>query len=215
MYLAMGRRPDIAFALSTVSQYLESPAKIHWNAVKRILKYLKGTVDYGLTYKTDVDLKLLAFSDADYAGDIKTRRTTTGYVFKLGECTISWCSQKQKVVALSTTESEYIAAAQTIEELIWLERLMRQITSDRIERPTVKLDNQSTTKLLRNPEFHKRSKHIDVKYHFAREKIQEGLFNLEYVPTNEQQADILTKPLMREQFCYIRRQLNVVPKALV
>lgn len=111
MYLGIGTRPDIAFALSTVSQYLESPDKIHWNAVKRILKYLKGTVDYGLVFKANTNLILSVFSDADYAGDIETRKSTSGYVFKLNDSTISWCSQKQKVVLLSTTETEFIAAA--------------------------------------------------------------------------------------------------------
>lgn len=132
MYLAIGTRPDIAFALSTVSQYLESPDKIHWNAVKRVLKYLKGTVDFGLIFESKPNLELLAYSDADYAGDVETRKSTSGSVFKLGGNTISWYSQKQKSVALSTTESEFIAAAEAIKELIWLRRLINEITKQEI-----------------------------------------------------------------------------------
>lgn len=212
MYLAIGTRPDFAFALSTVSLYVKSPDKIHWNAVKRILKYLKGTVNYGLVFKASTNLNLLAFSDADYAGDIETRRSTSGSVFKLGGNTVSWRSQKQKVVALSTTESEFIAAAQTIKELIWLHRLIFEITKQKVTKPKLYLDNQSAIRLLKNPEFHKRTKHIDVRYHFAREKIQAGLFEVEYVPTKEQQADIFTKPLAREQFCHLRDLLNIKRK---
>lgn len=209
MYLAIGTRPDIAFALSTVSQYLELPDKIHWNAVKRILKYLKETADYGLVFKANTNLNILAFSDADYAGDVDTRRPTTGYIFKLSENTISWCSQKQKVVALSTTGSEFIAAAQTIKELIWLDRLTNAVIGEKNSKPLLYLDNQSAIKLLKNPELHKRTKHIDVRYHFAREKCREGVFNLQYIPTKEQLGDILMKPLARAQFCYLRNLLGI------
>lgn len=133
------------------------------------------------------------------------------------EKALSWCSQKQKVIALSTTESEFIAAAQTIKELIWLHRLMCEITKKEIVKPKLFLDNQSAMKLLKNPEFHKRTKHIDTYndiniYHFAREKIQEGVFELEYVPIKEQQADIFTKPLLREQFCYLCSLLSIKPR---
>lgn len=128
MYLGIVTRPDIAFALSSVSQYLESPDKVHWNAVKRIQKYLKRTIKYGLIFKASSDLQLLAFSDADWAGDVDTRKSTTAHVFKLGESTIAWGSQKQKSVSLSTTEAEFVAAAQTMKELIWLDRLLNGIT---------------------------------------------------------------------------------------
>lgn len=212
MYLAIGTRPDIAYALSTVSQYLESPDKIHWNAVKRILKYLRGTVDFGLTFEANPRLKIQAYSDADYAGDVETRKSTSGGVFKLGGSTISWFSQKQRTVALSTTESEFIAAAEAIKELIWLRRLITEITKQEIVKPKLFIDNESAIKLLKNPEFHKRSKHIDVKYHFARDNVKKGLLELEHVPTKEQQADIFTKPLLKEQFCYLRGLLNIKPK---
>lgn len=150
-----------------------------------------------------------SYSDADYANDLDTRRSTSGYVSKLGKNTISWYSQKQKAVALSTTEAEYVAAAQAIKDLIWSQRLINELSISSIERPTLFLDNQSAIKLIKNPQFHKRSKHIDVKYHFAREKYQEKVFDLQYINSKQQLADILTKPLMKEQFTYLRDLLNV------
>lgn len=115
----MVTRPDIAYAVKAVNQYAESPNKQHWNAVKRIIKYIKGTIDYGIKFKrTESNLSLVAFSDADFAGDKQTRKSTSGLVIKLGDAAIVWSSQKQKSVALSTTESEYIAASQTTKELI-------------------------------------------------------------------------------------------------
>ncbi|XP_011698577.1 PREDICTED: adenylate kinase isoenzyme 5-like [Wasmannia auropunctata] len=125
MYLSIGTRPDITFAVNSASQYLEDPKKIHWNAVKRIIKYLKGTVRYGLYFPAQQDIQLLAFSDADFAGN--TRKSTTGLVLKLSESTISWSSQKQKVVALSTTEAEYVAASQAVKEIIWVKSLLQSL----------------------------------------------------------------------------------------
>ncbi|KMQ86178.1 integrase core domain protein [Lasius niger] len=119
LYLAMVTRPDIAYAVKAVNQYAKSPNKQHWNAVKRIIKYIKGTIDYGIKFKrTESNLSLVAFSDADFAGDKQTRKSTSGLVIKLGDAPIVWSSQKQRSVALSTTESEYIAATQTTKELI-------------------------------------------------------------------------------------------------
>ncbi|XP_066590602.1 uncharacterized protein [Prorops nasuta] len=212
MYLTVGTRPDIAFSLGVVSRFLENPDKIHWNAVKRIFKYLKGTFDYGLYFKANTELSLVAFSDADFAGDTGTRKSTSGFVVKLGECTISWCLQRQRAVALSTTESEFVAAAQTIKHLIWLDRLFIEILKHRKGEIKVFMDNQSAIRLLKNPEFHNKSKHIDIKYCFARDKYEEGFFELIYTPTKEQIADILTKPLAREQFNVLRKKLNVKSK---
>lgn len=200
MYLAVGTRPDVAYALSTVSQFLSNPYKIHWEAVKRILKYLKGTANYGIKFVKQNDLSLIGYSDSDYAGDSINRRSTSGYLYKLGESPIAWNTKRQSVVALSTTEAEFIAAANAIKEMIWLNRLKREVLCENKQKPKLLMDNQSAIRLLKNPEFNKRSKHIDIKYHFAREKYQKNLFDLEYVKSSDQEADVFTKPLPREQF---------------
>lgn len=209
MYLSIGTRPDITFAVNSASQYLEDPKKIHWNAVKRIIKYLKGTMRYGLYFPAQQDIQLLAFSDADFAGDVETRKSTTGLVLKLSESTISWSSQKQKVVALSTTEAEYVAASQAVKEIIWIKSLLRSLQVLRGLKTTLYIDNQSALKLIKNAEFHKRTKHIDVRYHFIRDKYSADEFLLEHVASKDQQADILTKPLVRNIFELQRDALNV------
>ncbi|KMQ90161.1 retrovirus-related pol polyprotein from transposon tnt 1-94 [Lasius niger] len=118
MYLLIATRPDITFAVNQASRYLEKPTTTHWKAVKRILKYLKGTINHGLQFKCDQKKELLAYSDADYAGDLQTRRSTMGYALRFASRTISWNSQRQQVVALSTTDAEYMAACQTAKEIV-------------------------------------------------------------------------------------------------
>lgn len=212
MYLAVATRPDISFAVGNVSRYMENPAVAHVNAVKRILKYIKGTLDMGIVYKSGVDMILLGYSDADYAGDVETRRSTSGFVFMFGNGIISWGSERQRAVALSTTESEYIAAAHAVKEMVWLYRLLSEIFIIDLDKPTFLMDNQSAIRLIKNPEFHKRTKHIDVRYHFIRDKYEEGIFNLEYVNTDEQLADVLTKALPKTKHQYFCKLLSLDSK---
>ena len=199
MYLATATRPDLAYAISIVSENLENPRTSDWCAVKRIFKYLKGTVDFGLLYQTKCHPnELKVYSDADYAGDIKTRRSRSGMVSSFSGAAISWMSQKQKSVVLSTTEAEYVAASEGSKELIWLKHLLSEITD--IETPSLLVDNASAVKLVKNPEYHKRSKHIDVRYHFVREKFLDGELRIQHVPGEMQLADIMTKPLPSVRF---------------
>lgn len=209
LYLSQITRPDITFAVNLVSRYLEKPLTIHWNAVKRIFKYLKGTFNYGLIYDSSVTPKLRGYSDADYAGDTITRRSTSGFIFMMGDGIVAWCSQRQKSVALSTTEAEYIALSQSIQELTWLTLLISDLLETQGDTPVLYADNQSAIKLVKNPEYHKRTKHIDVRYHYIREKFSEGMFSLEYVPSKEQLADILTKPTPRPRFQELREMLGI------
>lgn len=211
MYLAVATRPDLSFAIVMVSRFLEKPTKIHVNAVKRILKYIKGTTNYGIFFKSKVNLTLCGFSDADYAGDIDSRRSTTGFLFKFGSGTLSWSSERQKSVALSTTESEYVASAQAVKELIWLQFLMGELLPENENKPILAMDNQSAIKLIKNPENHKRTKHIDIRFHFIREKyVKEKLFDLKFVSTTQQIADILTKPLARDKFEKFRELMGII-----
>lgn len=211
MYLAVATRPDISFAVGSVSRYLEKPAAAHVNAVKRILKYVKGTMDMGIRFEGGNDLHFCGYSDADYAGDVTTRRSTSGYVFMFGGSVISWGSERQKSVALSTTESEYMAASHAVKELVWLRNLLCELQQKKLDAPTFYMDNQSAIRLVKNPEFHKRTKHIDVRYHFIREKFEDGIFKLEYVQTDDQAADIMTKALPKPKHQFFCRLMGVMP----
>lgn len=208
LYLSKGTRPDISFSVSMVSRYMEKPTKLHWNAVKRIMKYLKGTIDYGLHFnKKQKTLSLCGYSDADFAGDIETRKSTTGFIVIWSGCVVSWCSQRQSTVATSTTYSEYIAAFQTVKEIVWLLKLIGEIYPYQNIATTLYIDNQSTLELIKNPVLHKRSKHIDVQYHYIREQYDKKVFQLKYINTKEQPADILTKPLERRIFEFHRNRI--------
>lgn len=210
MYLAIGTRADIAHAVSVASRFLEKPTIVHERAGKRILRYIKTTLNYGILYTKNRSDEIIAYSDADFAGDVNTRKSTSGSVLFFGENIISWSSERQQSVSLSTTESEYIAAAQCVKELIWLKRLFCEILDKKSIKALLYMDNQSAIRLIKNPEFHKRSKHIDIRYHFIREKYEKKLFDVEYVSTNNMLADILTKALPAAKFNQIVGKLNIV-----
>ncbi|UYV77084.1 hypothetical protein LAZ67_14003178 [Cordylochernes scorpioides] len=209
MHLSCLTRPDITFALNKVSQKLAAPTKYDWEAVKRIFKYLVGTTEYGIMYQKGHKVGVLeSFSDADFAGDPETRRSTSGVVCKLAGGAISWLSQKQRSVSLSTTEAELVAASNTAKEVIWLNRLFSEISPLK-EQPIIKVDKASIIKLIKNPEFHKRTKHIEVRHYFVREKYQEGIFNVEHISGKDQVADIMTKGLPKPRFQMLRYLLGM------
>lgn len=163
-------RPDLAYALSIVSTKLDSPTQTDWIAMKRVYRYLKGTTNYGLLFQKNYkEKKLQVFSDSDFAGDPITRRSRTGIVSLHLGAAISWLSQRQRCVILSSTEAEYVAANEGTKELVWLRYLLNKVTKISYT-PTLLVDNVGAIKLAKNPEFHKRTKHVEVKYHFVREK---------------------------------------------
>uniref|UniRef100_A0A1Y1MYL6 Retrovirus-related Pol polyprotein from transposon TNT 1-94 n=1 Tax=Photinus pyralis TaxID=7054 RepID=A0A1Y1MYL6_PHOPY len=211
IYIATVSRPDIAYAVGVVSRYLNSYSLAHWNAVKRIIRYLKGTMDDGIEYKpTSHNRKLVGFSDADFAGDHDTRRSTSGYISMLHGGAITWSSQRQQTVSLSTTEAEYVAAANASKELMWLRSFLREIHEDVVDDATkLFVDNQSAVRLVQNAEFHKRTKHIDVKFHFIREQQERGEIDVTYVESDKQLADIMTKPLSINKFNLLRVQFGM------
>lgn len=190
---------------------MDKPAAAYVNAVKRILKYVKGTMDLGILYECGGEMEFIGYSDADYAGDVETRRSTSGYVFMFGGSIISWGSERQKLVALSTTESEYMAASHAVKELVWLKRLLDELTPVNMDAPTFYLDNQSAIRFVKNPEYHKRTKHIDVRYHFIRGKYEDRMFDLKYVETNEQLADVMTKALARAKHSFFCVAMGMGP----
>lgn len=166
VFLAAVSRPDISYVVNSVSKYLNNHSHKHWRAVKRIFAYLSGTIDYCIEYKDGGSKpELIGFSDADYGSDVETRRSTTWYLFCLANGAISWSSQRQKMVTLSTTESEYVAALTAAKEAMWLRKLLHDIGCPCASETTLYIDNQSAIQLIqniKNPVYHKRTKHIDV-----------------------------------------------------
>jgi hypothetical protein len=205
-------RPDLAFAVGVVSRYMEAPGKEHWNAVKHILRYLKGTLGYGCRYERGAELKpmLLGYSDSDFAGDTEDRKSTSGAAYYLGGSLVTWSSQKQRIVALSSCEAEYVAGAAAACQGIWLSRLVADMLGTKETTVKLLMDNLSAIALSRNPVHHERSKHIDTKYHFLRECIENGQVEVDHVGTDGQLADIFTKALGRVKFVELRSALGVV-----
>jgi hypothetical protein len=210
MYLMVCTRPDIAQAVGEVSRFLENPGKEHWNAVKRILRYVHGTQNCGLVLTGNGKLQVSGYADADYAGCIDSRRSTSGCAILLGDNCISWRSKRQPSVALSTCEAEYMALCESVKEVIWLRMLLDELGLPQVNPSKILEDNQGCIKLAENPVVHGRSKHIDVRYHFIRERVRKVRdVVLEYCSTNDMVADILTKPLDREKFAKFREKIGV------
>lgn len=210
LFLSLVSRPDIAYAVGIVSRYLDRYNNLHWNAVKRIMRYLSHTKNHGILYSKCENLNLIGFSDSDYAADIDTRRSTSGYIFKLSNGPITWTSKRQTVVSLSTAEAEYIAACLTVKDSIWIRKLLSELGHSCGSSTPIYIDNQSTIKLVRNPEFHSRTKHIDVKFHFIREKYDNHEINVLYVCTRNQIADLFTKALPKEKFENLRCEMGLL-----
>ncbi|XP_048491166.1 uncharacterized mitochondrial protein AtMg00810-like [Beta vulgaris subsp. vulgaris] len=211
IYLTLSR-PDIAYAVSVISRFMQKPMKRHLEAVRRILRYVKGTIDYGILYRNDKEFEVVGYCDADYAGDLDTRRSTTGYVFNLGSAAVSWCSKRQPTVSLSSTEAEYRAAAMATQECVWLTQLLKDLHQPIDRGIKLACDNQSAIRLAENPVFHARTKHVEVHYHFVREKVLRGEIELEQVNTEDQVADIFTKGLGGPKFEKFRKQLGMTSR---
>ena len=186
------------------------PKRAHWAAAKHVLRYLQGTVDYGLLYTRGKDIRLSGFIDADWVGSSVDWKSTSGYCFNNGSGMTSWCSRKQKSVALSSSEEEYMAASTVSCEAIWHRKLLVNLFKRKMEATRIMCDNQSCIKLSENPVFHDWSKHIDIWCHFVRDCVQRGAVQLSYTPTGEQVADILTKALGRTKFDYFRKKMGMI-----
>jgi hypothetical protein len=195
LYASVCTRPDITMAVSYLSKFMTKPMQVHWEQAKRVLRYLKGTVDMPLVYGGDQSIRLVGYSDADHASDGDGRRSRTGYVFMLNGGAVSWKSQKQQSVALSTAEAEYMALAAATQEAVFLRQLMADMQQPQHDSTIIYEDNTSCIALTKNNMTTGRSKHIDIKYHFCREKQETGDIDVKYCPTDDMLADVLTKPL--------------------
>ena len=189
-YAAVCTRPDVAFAVGEVCAHMNNPGERHWIAAKRVLRYLKGTSSVGIGFTKHCDeLKLEGYSDSDWAGDIDTRRSTTGYIFTLAGGPISWSSKRQHTVALSSTEAEYMAITSSTQEAIFLRNILQDLGFEQTGP-----DNQSCIAMTLNPLKPRRTKHMDIRHHFVRDATNRGEVKASYLPTDKMPADCLTKP---------------------
>lgn len=193
MYLAQITRPDIYHVVHKLSQYNTNPSKTHWLCAKRVLRYLKGTMDYKLTYVAEGNQSIIGYCDADWGGCVETGRSTSGYVFTLMGGPMSWSSKKQTCVSISSCESEYVALAHANQEAQWWYMIQEELDLKNIIKMHV--DNQSAISLASENFYHAKTKHINIKYHFVRQSVVEGTIQIEYIPTEAQAADMLTKVL--------------------
>lgn len=202
-------RPDIQFAVNYVCQKMHSPSVSDFNLLKRILRYLKGTLPMGINFTHDTDFTLRAYSDSDWGGCSSTRRSTGGFSTFLGSNLISWASQKQPTVSRSSTEAEYRSLSETATELAWICHVLRELGIPQPVTPELYCDNLSSVHLTANPAYHKRSKHFEIDWHYVRERVALGVLIVKHVPARLQLADIFTKSLPFEAFQSLRYKLGV------
>jgi len=211
LYLSVCTRPDISYAVGVLSKFMANPTTTHWNAAKAVLRYVAGSIDTGITYGgggNGASDGVYGYCDADYAGDLDTRRSTTGYVFLINGGAVSWASKRQATVAASTTEAEYIAAAAAAKEALWLRTLLRELGASQ-QTVSIYADNQSAMKVISNPITSARSKHIDVAHHLVRERAARGEVAFTYIPTAEMVADALTKALPEPKHTFCSKGMGV------
>jgi hypothetical protein len=212
MYAAIATRPDIAYAVNSLSQFNVKPSRVHWNAVKHVLRYLQGTKSLGITYDMDsgfADLVLAAFSDSDN-GKSFHKKAISGGVILLAGGAIKWIAEKQPIITLSTMEAEYVAANAVARSAKWTTQFITELGFSQNHPVDLFIDNQTAKKIAENPELHKRSQHIDKRYHWIREQIELGFINLSWVPTDENLADIFTKSLATPRFIEHRLYLGML-----
>jgi hypothetical protein len=210
MYLSVMTRPDITYAVATLSQHLEAPSSTHLQAARRVIRYLKGTKSLRLVLGGN-SLQLSGYSDADWGSQLH-RHSISGFAFFLGNGVVSWSSKKQPIITLSSTESEYVALTHSSKDIIWIQKLLselRSIFSDDFTSTTLFCDNQGAIRLSKDSTFHARTKHIDIHFHFIRQTVAQKHITLSYCSTNDMIADILTKSLSPFKFEKFRTLLGV------
>lgn len=212
MYIMLCTRPDLSTAVNILSRYSNKNNEELWQCLKRVLRYLKGSADLKLTFiaTSKYNEHLIGYVDSDWGGCQNDRKSTTGYLFKMFDTDlICWNTRKQASVAASSTEAEYMALFEAVREALWLKSLLKSLRINLNEPIKIFEDNQGCISIANNPSCHKRSKHIDIKYHFSREQIENKLIKILYISTDKQIADILTKPLAKPRFVDLRSQLGL------
>lgn len=209
LYVAVNARPDIAVSVAILGRSVSRPTERDWKAAKRVVRYLKGTKQFKLEFRPGDGWDLVGYSDADWAGDQRSRRSTTGFIYFVGSGPVAWVSRRQSSVSLSSMEAEYIALSEASQELIWLRRLLNEIGEDISMATTVYEDNQSCLSFVKAERTSKRSKHIDTKMHFVKDLCDRGDLKLVYCPSNEMIADALTKPLGAVRFREMLERMGI------
>ncbi|CAH9119565.1 unnamed protein product [Cuscuta europaea] len=202
-------RPDITLSVRIVSRYMHNPTKQHLGAVKRIMKYISGTLEYGIQYTRVKEFNLRGYTDSDWAGCVDDRKSTSGSVFDLGSDAITWSSKKQETVALSTSEAEYVAARAAAKQALWLRKLLTDLCCKQEEKPEIWCDSKSAIAMAKNPTFHSRTKHIDVQHHFIRQLVAEEKITLHFCGTDWQNADLFTKALNQAKHYYSMEKIGM------
>ncbi|RVW98057.1 Retrovirus-related Pol polyprotein from transposon TNT 1-94 [Vitis vinifera] len=205
-------RSDIAFSVNKACQFMHRPTSTHWSSVKRILRYLKGTTTHGLLLQPSAHFTVQAYTDADWGAQPDDRRSSSGYLVYLGNNLVSWTASKQKVVSWSSAESEYRGLAIATAEIIWTQALLSELCISLTSIPTLYYDNISAYYMAKNPVFHARTKHIEIDLHFIRDQVLHNKLQLQYIPSTDQPADILTKHLTSSRFLSLRSHLCLVPR---
>ncbi|GJY96531.1 retrovirus-related pol polyprotein from transposon TNT 1-94 [Tanacetum coccineum] len=208
LYLTASR-PDIMFSVCLCARFQEDPKTSHLEAVKRIFRYVKGTTHLGLWYPKGSGIETIVYADSDHAGDYVDQKSTSGICTFMGCCLTSWFSKKQTALAISTTEAEYVSARKACQQALW----MKQALVDygiRLDDIPIMCDNKGAIDLSKNPVQHSRTKHIEIRHHFLRDNVQKGNISIEKVSSEDNIADILTKPLKREPFNYLRLGLGMM-----
>src|SRR5271169_2832613 len=208
MYAMLATRPDLAQSIQQISQFSTKPTKMHEKAAKQGLRYLNGTINEGITFNGNLGLELKGWSDANWGAE-EGRESVSGSVYTLAGGGVAWSSKKQNSVALSSTESEYMAILHALKELIWIHRLLKELGYDVSDQNVIYTDSQSAIALAQNPEHHARTKHIDIQYHFIRNCVGDGTTRLEYCPTEDMVVDGLTKALGPERHRRLSRLMGM------
>jgi hypothetical protein len=198
LWPVMVTHPDALCAVGILAQFVQNLGMAHWNVLMCVIAYLNTMKDYWLTFGHSTT-QLEGYSDTDWASQMH-RHSISGYAFHMGDGAMTWSSKKQAIVALSSTEAEYVAQTHAVKELIWLCTILRELTSPFENPTTLNCDNQGAIALAKDNKFHTRTKHIDIRYHFIHEAIENGSINMQYIPTNDNIAYIFTKPLAKAKF---------------
>ncbi|KAM0055871.1 putative RNA-directed DNA polymerase [Helianthus debilis subsp. tardiflorus] len=202
-------RPDIAYVVGVVSQFMHQPQVAHMEAIWRIIRYLKGTTGYGVLFQPNKHLEIQAYIDADWAGDKGDRRSTSGYSTLVGGNLVTWRSKKQKVVALSSAEAEFRGIARGLAEVLWIQKLLTEIGFPQTKTSMIMCDNEAAIQISENPVQHDRTKHVEVDMHFIKEKLEAGIIKLPFVRSEDQLADILTKAVNGRIFNHCLVKLSI------
>ena len=195
--------------MSNAAKFSSHPTAKHWTGVKRIMRYLKGTTNLGLFYSKEKSSKCVGYSDSDWGGDLDDSKSTSAFFFRIGCGPVSWRSKKQPCIALSTAEAEYMTLASAGQEAVWMRLLISELYGSSMKEIIVFEDNQSAIQIAKNPQFQGRTKHIEIKYHFIRELVGNGVVQLKYCPTEEMIAYMLTKGLPQDQLDKLRRLAGI------